>query len=77
MAESHQGLEKMGREKMGYLGASQGERLSLSLQEGNLLGIEDSLQADSWVPGQLTAVWALAIMELYNSLGWRGPSKLI
>lgn len=48
MAESNQGLEKMGREKMGYLGAPWGWKLPLPLQERDLLSTEDSLQADPW-----------------------------
>lgn len=47
MAESHQGLGKIGREKRGYLGAPWGWRLPPSLQERDLLDIEDSPQADS------------------------------
>ena len=43
MAESHQGLEKTGREKMRDVGAPQGRRQPLSLQERDHLSNEDSV----------------------------------
>lgn len=49
MAESHQGLERTGKEKIWDLGAPQGWTQPLSLQERDLLSNEDYLKADPWL----------------------------